>query len=221
VTGWVRHTSHDVISLTLDENETLNVTRHHRLFSADRGDWVRAGDVGLGELLQTKDGTVHVTDVGAATHEPAEVFNLEIFGAHRYFVGEHRVLAHNTYGVAGSLVNQLPELLAGETEAATSVGAAPISASAENLAALANEGTLKWVVTEGGELVVGPHTVEGVEISHAFLSGGGNVLGAGHAEIAAGGGRLVGLSINAASGHFGMGALEVGKAAFAAIGVTF
>jgi hypothetical protein len=44
---------YDVIALTLEGNETLEVTRHHRLFSADRRDWVRARDIQDGEALQT------------------------------------------------------------------------------------------------------------------------------------------------------------------------
>lgn len=119
------------------------------------------------------------------------------------------------------LSNQLPGLLAAETAAAARVGAVPIRATAESLAGVANSGTLKWVVTEGGELVISPHTVKGVEISHAVLSGGKPVLAAGHAEIAAGGGKLVGIDINALSGHFGEGVVDVGKAAFARLGIVF
>jgi hypothetical protein len=103
VTGWVRHTSRDVIAVELEGSETLLVTRHHPLFSADRGDWVPAGDLRQGEALQTKDGLVHTRSVGTESLAAVEVFNLEVFGAHRYFVGEHKVLAHNTYaGGAGA-----------------------------------------------------------------------------------------------------------------------
>jgi hypothetical protein len=81
----------------LDGGETLQVTRHHRLFSADRGEWVHAGDVQDGEALQTQDGVVHAKHAGTEALAPIEVFNLEVFGAHQYFVGAHRVLAHNVY----------------------------------------------------------------------------------------------------------------------------
>jgi RHS repeat-associated protein len=97
VTGWVRHISHDVIELALEGAETLKVTRHHRLFSATQGDWVHAGDLAPGEMLETKNGFVRVARVGAQALLPVEVFNLEVIGAHQYFVGEHRVRAHNTY----------------------------------------------------------------------------------------------------------------------------
>jgi RHS repeat-associated protein len=119
------------------------------------------------------------------------------------------------------LANQLPHLLAAESAAAARVGAQPIAATVQSLQKVANSGTLKWVVTEGGELMISPHTVKGVEISHAVLSGGKPVLAAGHAEIAAGGSKFVGLSINASSGHFGQGVVDVGKAAFSRLGVAF
>ncbi|MGC4067461.1 MAG: hypothetical protein QM784_23000 [Polyangiaceae bacterium] len=76
-------------------------------------------------------------------------------------------------------------------------------------------------MTQSGQLLITPHTVGGVEISHAVLSGGEAVLAAGHAEIAAGGGQFIGMSINASSGHFGAGAVEIGIEAFAKVGIFF
>jgi RHS repeat-associated protein len=108
VTGWVRHTSRDVIAVELENGETLLVTRHHRLFSAERGDWVHAGDLTPGEALQTKDGLVHTRSVGTESLPAVEVFNLEVFGAHRYFVGERKVLAHNQYAAGAAKAVNLP-----------------------------------------------------------------------------------------------------------------
>lgn len=96
VTGWIRHMSYDVISLTVGD-ETLGVTRHHRLFSDDREGWVAASDLRLGERLATRDGIIHVANVGRSSGTPVEVFNLEIYGAHEYYVGSHRALVHNNY----------------------------------------------------------------------------------------------------------------------------
>jgi len=113
--------------------------------------------------------------------------------------------------------------------AAAEVGASPIRAGTPQFAAAVQEGTIKWVVTESGELVVSPASVQGREISHAFLSGGAPVRAAGQAEIAAGGGRYFGLNITSHSGHFLNGATaeasaaseQAGRDAFARIGVTF
>ncbi len=95
VTGLMRHVSPDVIAVAVQGGSTLEVTRHHRLFSADRNDWVAAGDLAAGEHLSTKDGVVEVEEVRGDRRGPTQVYNLEVFQAHRYFVGAQRVLAHN------------------------------------------------------------------------------------------------------------------------------
>ncbi len=60
---------------------------------------------------------------------------------------------------------------------------------------VANSGTLKWVVKLNNELVVGPHSIDGTEISHAFYAGGEDVRAAGQADVAYGEGQYVGLDI--------------------------
>lgn len=125
--------------------------------------------------------------------------------------------------------NQVPGQLQQELDAAASVGAKPIKAGSPGFDALVNEGRIKWVITENGELVVGPHTRNGVEISHAVLSGGKPVHAAGQADIATAGGQRVGIDISPHSGHFLDGmpqsvsdhVVELGREAFARIGVKF
>jgi hypothetical protein len=114
-------------------------------------------------------------------------------------------------------------------DAAASVGANPIKAGSAGFDDLVNEGKIKWVITESGELVVGPHTRDGLEISHAVLSGGRPVRAAGQADIASVGGQRVGIAISAHSGHFLNGMSQIvsgevvrlGREAFARIGVQF
>jgi RHS repeat-associated protein len=123
-----------------------------------------------------------------------------------------------------TFVNQLPGLLEGEVAAAARVGVTGgIKAGAEGFDAVLNSGTIKWVVTQEGELVVSPFSVNGVEISHAVLSGGEPVLAAGQAEVSTAAGKYVGLEITNFSGHFkpSVESLEVGKAAFAEHGIHF
>jgi RHS repeat-associated protein len=119
--------------------------------------------------------------------------------------------------------NQLPERLAAELADAARVGAAPIRAGQAGFDKAVNQGTIKFVVTEGGELLISPHTVKGVEISHAVLSNGRPVLAAGQAEIAAAGGQYVGMRITEHSGHFmpTQASLGIAREAFAKIGVKF
>ncbi|XXT18784.1 hypothetical protein WME94_52015 [Sorangium sp. So ce429] len=86
-----------------------------------------------------------------------------------------------------------------------------------------NEGTVKWVVTEAGDLLISPNTVNAGEISHAVLSGGKPVLAAGQAQVAWVGGKFLGMRISRFSGHFMPTAesVQVGREAFARHGITF
>jgi RHS repeat-associated protein len=97
VTGLVSHISSDVIAVMLLGGASLELTQHHRLFSADRNGWIAAGALVPGERLKTMDGIARVEAILNGPRGPTEVFNLEVFGEHQYYVGELRVLAHNTY----------------------------------------------------------------------------------------------------------------------------
>ncbi|MCB9764051.1 MAG: DUF4157 domain-containing protein [Alphaproteobacteria bacterium] len=141
-----------------------------------------------------------------------------------------RIFAKITDPEGGRLLrNQVPEGLATELRIAESVGVKPMKAGAEGFEALVNDGPIKWIITESGELIVGPHTRNGVEISHAVLSGGRPVRAAGQAQIASSGGQHFGLEITPHSGHFmnGMSAevsaevVALGREAFAKIDVDF
>jgi len=213
----VRHVASEVLKLRLAAaQDVIEVTPPHPLYVEGHG-WTPAAELQPGMKLRSDNGPVSIEAVEKATPNQY-VYNIEVGLEHTYRVSNAHIWAHNT---CTPLSNQLPNLLAEETAAAARVGATPIKATAQSLERVANEGTLKWVVTEGGELLISPHTVKGVEISHAVLSGGRPVLAAGHADIAAAGGQFVGIGINASSGHFGQGAVEIGKAAFARLRVIF
>ena len=120
--------------------------------------------------------------------------------------------------------NQLPERLRGELAAAERLGVSPAKAGTPEFQKLldSNE-SLKFVVTKEGELVLGPHSVAGEEISHAVLSGGRPVRTAGEVEVAASGGQRVGLEIAEHSGHFQPSpeSLQAARDAFAQHGIHF
>jgi hypothetical protein len=122
-----------------------------------------------------------------------------------------------------TFLNQLPERLAGELADAAKVGVKPIRFGDPAFNEAVNGGTIKYIVTESGEVLITPHTVTGVEISHAVLSNGQNVVAAGEAEIAAAGSKYVGIDLNYQSGHFMPTAksLQAAREAFAKISITF
>jgi hypothetical protein len=125
--------------------------------------------------------------------------------------------------------NQLPDNLPRELESAVSVGVRPIEATDLKFEHLVNQGTIKFVLLESGVLIVAPHTVDGIEISHAVLSGGRAVIAAGEADIAYAGGVFFGTEITPHSGHYLNGSstvdsdasLELAKKAFEELGITF
>jgi hypothetical protein len=200
--------------------ETILATVEHP-FWTQRG-WVGARQLSDDDrVLQLSGAWSRVTGV-RETAERVTVYNFEVEGFHTYFVGEQALLVHNN-SWATLFKNQLPGRLATEIAAAARVGAGPIRMGTQAAEAAMNSGTIKWVVTEGGELLISPHTVAGVEISHAVLSGGRGVLAAGQAEIAAAGGRFVGMEIVPHSGHFmpSLESLQIGIQAFAKHGIGF
>lgn len=122
--------------------------------------------------------------------------------------------------------NTLPERLAGELAEAAELGVTPIRPGTTAFEALVEEGgQMKFVVTQEGELLVGPHTVAGTdtEIAHSVLSGGRPVVTAGQAQIAGSEGGYVGLEITAHSGHYRPlePSLEFARRLFAQFGIVF
>jgi hypothetical protein len=80
--------------------------------------------------------------------------------------------------------NQLPDELADELAIAKQLGVKPISVADQGFEAVANSGTIKWAVTQSGELKIIPKYVNEVELKHSVLTNGQPVLAAGEAEIA-------------------------------------
>jgi hypothetical protein len=101
--GTFEHVSHDVVDVKFTGDATaLRVTSGHKLWSLDRGDWVQAGALKLGEHLATEHGAARVSSITAES-VAIPVYNLNIEADHRYFVGSDAILAHNVNTVcAGS-----------------------------------------------------------------------------------------------------------------------
>ena len=95
VTGTVTHLNRSVLRVHfVGSAETLEPTALHPLWSVDRDRWIQAGELGVGEHLLTKTGTVTVASIDRL--EGAHpVFNFEVAGAHTYVVSGLQIKAHN------------------------------------------------------------------------------------------------------------------------------
>lgn len=134
------------------------------------------------------------------------------------------MLVHNSGPGCGVFPNSMPRTLERELAQADGLGVTPSSAGSAGFDSAVSSGTVKWAVREDGSLVVIPKFVNGQEISHSVLTRGAPVRAAGEADIAGSSGDgFFGLDINNHSGHFlpSSESLQVGRAAFAAVGVQF
>ncbi|MDX2562516.1 DUF6531 domain-containing protein [Streptomyces sp. TX20-6-3] len=117
--------------------------------------------------------------------------------------------------------NQMPEELERELADAERLGVKPMRVGDPGFDDVINSGTVKWAVTEEGELVFIPKNVQGIELKHPVLTNGAPVRAAGEAEIAGGSGNYFGMEINNQSGHYwpSQESLEIGKEAFDRAGI--
>ncbi|GAA3907450.1 hypothetical protein GCM10022244_16930 [Streptomyces gulbargensis] len=117
--------------------------------------------------------------------------------------------------------NRMAEELDRELADAERLGVKPIRVGDEGFDDVINSGTVKWAVTEKGELLFIPKHVQGVELKHPVLTNGAPVRAAGEAEIAGGGGSYFGVDINRQSGHYwpSQESLDIGKEAFERAGI--
>jgi len=97
VTGTFRHSAANVVDLQVGrESEPFGCTDNHPFWSVDREQFVEAGQLQIGENLQTADGTItQVTRITPRRGPPVEVYNFEVDAEHVYHVGTSGVLVHN------------------------------------------------------------------------------------------------------------------------------
>jgi len=98
VTGTFRHAAANVIDVQVGgETEPFGCTDNHPFWSVDREQFVEAGQLQIGENLQSADGTiVQVTRITPRRGPPVEVYNFEVDTEHVYHVGTSGVLVHNS-----------------------------------------------------------------------------------------------------------------------------
>ena len=113
---WVKETD-EILHVSTSDGETIDTTTNHPFYVEEKG-WVAAGDLDVGDILITADGSkVEVTDLELEKlAEPITVYNLEVADFHTYFVGEYGVLVHNYIGENGQKVDSKTTWKSGKTE---------------------------------------------------------------------------------------------------------
>ncbi|MBL8892500.1 MAG: hypothetical protein JNL67_21165 [Planctomycetaceae bacterium] len=82
-------------ALSSSPTDSIGVTANHPFWSVDRAEFVQAGELQIGERLQTLSGDIHWVQQKLPRPGPEAVYNLEVHDEHVYYVGKEGVLAHN------------------------------------------------------------------------------------------------------------------------------
>ena len=82
---------------SISPTDTIGVTANHPFWSVDRAEFVQAGELRIGERLQTLTGDIQWVQQKLPRPGPEPVYNLEVHDEHVYYVGSSGVLVHNSY----------------------------------------------------------------------------------------------------------------------------
>jgi hypothetical protein len=92
-------------ALSTSPTDSIGVTANHPFWSVDRAEFVQAGELQIGERLQTLAGDIHWVQQKLPRPGPEPVYNLEVHAEHVYYVGTGGVLAHNSKGYSRNLTS--------------------------------------------------------------------------------------------------------------------
>ena len=97
VTGrFVTRDAVNLVTVALENGAAIRATNIHPVWSVDREEWVPAGDLEPGELVDTLAGPVAVLSVDRL-ESALDVYNIEVHGEHVFRVTADGVLVHNNY----------------------------------------------------------------------------------------------------------------------------
>jgi hypothetical protein len=102
VTSLIQHNAPLVLQLITVEGDTIGVTPEHPFYDDLNGEWLDAGDVLPGDILQTLEGVSIVLKLDTLYRAAHTVYNLETRKNHNYFVGRSKLLVHNAYSFEGT-----------------------------------------------------------------------------------------------------------------------
>ncbi|WP_161604458.1 polymorphic toxin-type HINT domain-containing protein [Roseiconus nitratireducens] len=103
VTGTFRHVCEDLVRLRVaGSSDPITCTTGHPIWSEDRGEFVAAARLSVGEQLRLLGGRkTSVVGIEQLPRQPTRVCNLEVAGTHTYHVGTG-LLVHNAVAKCGA-----------------------------------------------------------------------------------------------------------------------
>ena len=88
---------HEMITLNVSSGDSIRTTDGHPFYVAENDDkWVPAKDLMLGDSLLGSDGSlISIVDIKSELIKE-KVYNLSVANSHTYYVGDQKLLAHNS-----------------------------------------------------------------------------------------------------------------------------
>jgi hypothetical protein len=96
VTGTFAHTAKRIIDLHIAGQKPIGCTDNHLFWSADRRQFVPAGELKIGETLSTANNGLMQVAAISPRPQPDRVYNLEVDIEHTYYISDAGVLVHNS-----------------------------------------------------------------------------------------------------------------------------
>ncbi len=226
---WINH-DHDLVDLTITTttkgehgkaatktSEVIHTNQKHPFFTIEHG-FLPVVQIKLGMHLLRADGRVGVVTGWKVVPGTKTMYNLEVAQDHTFTVGTGQWVVHNK-----CFPNRLPERLPGELQTADALGVKPLKVTDEGFQEVIQNGTVKWAITEDGQLYVIPKWVDETEIAHTAITRGDPVLAAGEATIINTGNGYRVTSFGGWSGHYWPDEASevIGRNAFIEAGIQF
>jgi hypothetical protein len=113
VTGWTKHTAHEIIEFRW-AGQMVRVTPGHVVWSADRRGWVGAHELLSGELIRVFGNVVAPGEGVRLVPGFLEVFGIEVEYFHNYYVGsgDNAMLVHNGPQKVAKPLEAVPDAMA-------------------------------------------------------------------------------------------------------------
>lgn len=96
ITGWFSRMAPETRDFFFSTGDTIGATPNHLFFSETRQEYVPAGELEIGEQVKLVSGeAASFIGKGARSAGPEQVYNLEVWRGHNYYVGNYGLLVHN------------------------------------------------------------------------------------------------------------------------------
>ncbi|MFJ1796632.1 polymorphic toxin-type HINT domain-containing protein [Kitasatospora griseola] len=157
-------------TVTLDgDGSTVTATDHHPFWAANRGAWIDASDLKVGDTVRAADGTLARVAATAHMVAPMPAYNLTVRDIHTYYVlgGTTPVLVHNSGcgpSGGGTIFSHFTDAAGAQGISGADVSGMSVGQTIEVRSVQFGQGSNQFMATGSGDMFVtdlGPDATSG------------------------------------------------------------